>query len=276
MKRLLAACVTAALVVTGSIALAGESDLDAIFARGNEAYEAGDYGLAIDHYSDLVERGVVDADLFYNLGNACFESGEMGRAVLWYERARRVAPRDDDVRANLALTRSLLRDQQLVPAENGFRNAVLVWHRKTTASESVVIASGFYLLLSVLAILFVFRREPRVGAFLRKASIFSPGRLFGLDVAQDTILAMCVVFLAGAMFAGSSIHKLRMERERQHGVIVAGEVSVFSGPSRDATVQFKIHEGTSVSVRESRPGWVRVDLPGDLGGWVDAGALERI
>jgi hypothetical protein len=59
-------------------------------------------------------------------------------------------------------------------------------------------------------------------------------------------------------------------------VVVADEVSVFSGPSRDALVQFKVHEGTVVNVRDARPGWVRVDLPGDLGGWMDETTLDRI
>jgi hypothetical protein len=128
----------------------------------------------------------------------------------------------------------------------------------------------------VLAVLFAFRHEPRVGAFLARMSMLSPGRLFGLGPGPDVVLAMSVMFLAGALFAGSSWVKLRSERARADGVVVSEEVSVFSGPSRDATVQFKIHEGTTVSVREDRPGWVRVDLPGDLGGWIDAGALERI
>jgi hypothetical protein len=156
------------------------------------------------------------------------------------------------------------------------RKALLVWHRRTSASESIAIASGLYALLCLLAVLFVFRNEPRVDAFLRRMSVLSPGRLFGLGPGQDVALAMAVVFLAGVLFAGSSWVKIRAEYARTHGVVVTEEVSVFSGPSRDATVQFKVHEGTALRVRESRPGWTRVELPGDLSGWVDAGALERI
>ena len=249
---------------------------DAIFLQGNQAYEAGDYHGAIAHYEQLAARGVAHADLFYNLGNAYFEAGDLGRAVLWYERARRANPRHDDTRANLAHVRSLLRDKQLVAANHTLRDAVLVWHRKTTAAESIMVATCFYVLLCLLAVLFIFRREPRVAGFLRRMSVISPGRLFGLGPGQDVALAMAVAFVAGALFAGSSWTKLRAEHARTHGVIVAEEVSVFSGPSRDATVQFKVHEGTAVAVRESRPGWIRVELPGDLSGWIDAGTLERI
>jgi hypothetical protein len=262
--------------VCAGTAFAQGTSLDDVFLQANQAYEAGDYPSAIEHYQDLASRGVVDVDLFYNLGNAYFESGELGRAVLWYERALRVDPRSEDPRANLALVRSMLRDKQLVVESSKLRGALLVWHHDTSAAESVALATGLYLLLCLLAILFVFRREPRVDAFLRRMSIVSPGRLFGLTPGQDVALAMSLVFLLGGLFAASSWVKIRDAREEIHAVIVAEEVSVFSGPSRDATVQFKVHEGTAVSVRESRPGWIRVDLTGDLSGWIDAGTLERI
>ncbi|HEU4366283.1 MAG TPA: tetratricopeptide repeat protein [Candidatus Krumholzibacteria bacterium] len=277
-RRFVRALLTVALCATlaGAAAAQEGTSLDALFLQGNEAYEAGDFGGAIEHYQALAARGVAHADLFYNLGNAYFESGDLGRAVLWYERARRVDPRHDDTRANLALVRSLLRDQQLVVEGGGLRDAALSWHRRTTVGESVAIASGFYGLLCLLAALFVFRNEPRAAAFLRRMSLLSPGRLFGLGPGPDVALAMAVALVVVALFAGSSWVKLRADHARTRGVVVTEEVSVFSGPSRDATVQFKVHEGTALLVRESRPGWIRVELPGDLSGWVDAGALERI
>jgi len=269
----------AALLVlawSGAHAAVDADSLSAQFAAANKAYDAGDYAGAIAGYSALTDDGVADADLYYNLGNAHFEAGDLGHAVLWYERARRLNPRDRDIADNLALTRSLLRDQQLLPKQSRLRRALLVWHRATTVEESVVVATALYLLLCVLAVCFVFRREPAVSRMLARASMFSPGRLFGLTPAQDTVLAMAVVFIAGGLFAASAFIKIRDEHQRTRGVVVAEEVSVFSGPSRDSTVQFKVHEGTTVAVHDARDGWIRVDLPGDLSGWVDAGTLERI
>jgi hypothetical protein len=263
------------LVATG-VRADPPAGLDTVFQQGTDAYEAGDYPAAITLYQDLVSGGVANADLFYNLGNAYFEMDDLGHAVLWYERTLGADPRHEDAAANLTLARSMLRDQQLLVPSGGLRNAALVWHQKTTAAESVAVASGFYLLFCVLAVLFVFRREPAVGDFLKRMSIVSPGRLFGLGPGPDVALAMAAAAVVGLLFAGSAWTKIRSAGEHTRGVIVTEEVAVFSGPSRDATVQFKVHQGTGVSVRESRPGWIRVELPGDLSGWVDAGALERI
>jgi tetratricopeptide (TPR) repeat protein len=247
-----------------------------LFAAGNAAYEAGAYADAVDRYQQVAAAGIVHADLYYNLGNAYFKTGDLGRAVLWYERALRLTPRGDDVSANLAMVRSMLRDQQLVPARGGVRDAALAWHRRLTAGESVVVACAFYALFSIAALCLVFRRTRGVRSVYRVASWVSPARLFGLTMTQDFLLGMAATALVALAFATSAYAKVRDARAHVRGVVVTGEASVFSGPSEDATIQFKIHEGTIVSVRDGRAGWVRVDLPGDLSGWVEAATVERI
>jgi hypothetical protein len=277
MKRSMRMVACAALASLG-VARAPAAALppDSLFAAGNAAYEAGDYLTAIDRYMEVAAAGVADADLYYNLGNAWFKSGDLGRAVLWYERSRRLEPRGDDVRANLSVVRLLLRDRELVPKEGGLRGALTAWHRNLSVAESVAVASILYALMSVIAVCAVFRQSSIVSWLYARLSWLSPARLFGLDMRQDFLLAIGLTFVLTAIFAGSSYRKIRSGQERSHAVVVAPEVSVLSAPSRDATVQFKVHEGTIVWLRDARTGWVQVDLPGDLSGWVDVETVERI
>ncbi len=247
-----------------------------LFASGNSAYEAGDYSAAIDRYREVAEAGVVHRDLYYNLGNAYFKSGDLGHAVLWYERALEIDPRNDDTRANLAVVRSMLRDQQLVNARGGVRSVLMGWHRRLSAGESVAVACIFYALFTLAAMCFIFRRSRAVQSLYRFASWVSPGRLFGLGMAGDVLLGMATAAVLALVFAGSAYTKVRESRVHTRSVVVSTEVPVFSGPSKDSTIQFKIHEGTIVSVRDGREGWVRVDLPGDLSGWVETSTVERI
>lgn len=248
----------------------------AAFERANAQYESGDFAGAVESYTRAVESGIEVPELFYNLGNAYFKEGDLGRAILWYERARRLSPRDADLRENLDLTRSLIRDQELVPSRPRWRRVALAWHHDTTAGESVVVASVLYAIFGLVGVLFVFRESAAVSRVYAKASLLSPGRLLGLDKSQDLGLAMAVVLIVGGAFGYSAVSKIRAEKSRPTGVVLAEEASVFSGPSRDAPVQFKVHEGTLVSVRDARPGWLRVDLPGDLSGWIDEATLDRI
>lgn len=254
-------------------AQAGDTQL---FASGNAAYEAGDYAAAIDRYREVAESGVVHHDLYYNLGNAYFKSGDLGHAVLWYERSLELDPRNGDTRANLAVVRAMLRDQQLVTARGGIRGVLMGWHRRLSTEESVAVACIFYTLFTLAALCFIFRRSRVVRSLYRFLSWISPGRLFGLGMTGDVLLGMATAAVLALVFAGSAYAKVHESRVHTRSVVVSMEVPVFSGPSKDSTIQFKIHEGTIVSVRDGREGWVRVDLPGDLSGWVEATTVERI
>jgi TPR repeat/Bacterial SH3 domain len=272
---LLVVCVSACGAFAAGDAASGSVAAQS-FAAGNAAYEAGDYHAAIERYMEVAGAGIVHRDLFYNLGNAFFKSGDMGHAVLWYERALALDPRNADIRANLGVVRAMLRDQQLVQAHGGVRGALMSWHRKLSTEESVAVACGFYALFTLGALCLIFRRSRAVRSFYRVASWVSPGRLFGLGMTGDVLLGMATTAVFALVFAGSAYVKVRESRVHARSVVLSEEVSVFSGPSKDSTIQFKIHEGTIVSVRDGREGWVRVDLPGDLSGWVETSTVERI
>jgi len=279
MKRF--ALVMAVIMVMATAAAGGESAAaqtgdTQLFASGNAAYEAGDYGAAIDRYREVAGSGIVHRDLYYNLGNAYFKSGDLGHAVLWYERSLQLDPRNDDTRANLAVVRAMLRDQQLVSARGGVRGVLMGWHRRLSTEESVAVACLFYGLFTLAALCFIFRRSRVVRSVYRFLSWISPGRLFGLGMAGDVLLGMATAAVLALVFAGSAYAKVHESRVHTRSVVVSMEVPVFSGPSKDSTIQFKIHEGTIVSVRDGREGWVRVDLPGDLSGWVETSSVERI
>ena len=246
------------------------------FERGNQLYEAGEFEDAVVVYREAVNRGIVSADLFYNLGNACYKSGSLGRAVLNYERALRLVPRDDDVRTNLRLVQSLLRDRQFVE-DPGFIKRVAMWlHQRINLREALVLTSVLYLVLIAVTITFVFRETPFVSRRYPGISLISPGRILGLDKTQDFALAMVTLLVLFSASGASAIGKFRAESSRKAAIVVEEEVPVFGGPDADSTLQFKIHAGTRIITGETRPGWIQIRLPGDLEGWITTTSLERI
>ncbi len=247
-----------------------------IFAKGNALYEQGNFQGAIGEYSNLVGLGVVDKDLDYNLGNAYYKTDDLGRAVLFYERAHRLAPRDKDIRQNLNLVREQLRDKQFVHEQSRFVRTVAWLHNNLNAKEMSLVASLSYLLLCILGIVFVFRGSGVVSKVYRSASYVSPGRLAGLTKAQDLLLAIAIVALVFVSTSFSAYRKLAQERERRVAIVLDEEASVYSGPADETTLQFKLHEGTAVHIRETRNLWVRIELPGGLSGWVRASSIDRV
>src|ERR1041385_207482 len=73
------------------------------FEQANQLYRNGDVQKAAQMYEQIIKNGYESPVLYYNLGNACFKSNNIPSAILNYERAKRLAPHDEDVTYNLRL-----------------------------------------------------------------------------------------------------------------------------------------------------------------------------
>lgn len=279
-RRGIPVIVLSVLLVGGLSAMSGGeqppvSASDA-FVRGNALYESGDYSGAIEAYQQVVVSGVVEASLYYNLGNAYYKTNDLGNAVLYYERSARLSPRSNDVKENLSLVRTQLKDKQFVAGQNPIVQGVIWFHNNLRTGEMLWFASLCYLLLCLLVVLFILRDTRAVSAAYRKLSILSPGRLLGMTLTQETVAAMVVATVLLTTTGLSSYFKLQKELNPRDAVVVVREIPVFGSPTEDATLQFKIHEGTMVTAGEARRGWVRIQLPGGLSGWVAAHSIRKV
>jgi hypothetical protein len=225
----------------------------------NQLYEAGKIDLAVQAYEQLASQGVVDSALFYNLGNAYFKQGDSGRAIVNYRRAQKLAPRDSDIEANLALARAQAVDEFGPAAEAGFLSrfgqGVQGWF---TLDELAMAALAGWILFVFLLILLI---SARAGSAWRR----------GL---RYVLAAAAVVLVVGVLSLGSALH---LEQSQPEGVVVAAEVDVTSGPGAQYVTEFTLHSGAEVDLVEVRPNWVRLALPGgELEGWVPANSVESV
>ena len=69
-------------------------------AEGDSAYVKNDYASAIQIYEALLKEGEA-AEVYYNLGNSYYTAGDIAKAILNYERAKLLAPDDEDITFNL-------------------------------------------------------------------------------------------------------------------------------------------------------------------------------
>jgi hypothetical protein len=222
----------------------------------NGHYESGRFAEALVAYEALAEGGVQHSALFYNLGSTYYKRGDLGRALLNFRRAQRLDPRDPDIAANLNFVRGLRRDQLDAADDGSLVGLVRTLENWLTLREAALLALVLWFVLAALATAVILRpawRQP-----LRPALIIIGGLL-----------------LLGLIANGN---RLYYERHFPPGVIVAEAVDVTSGPGPKELylLEFNLHAGTEVLLLDGRPGWQRVGLPGDLQGWVPAGAVEAI
>ena len=245
----------AAGVLGASILPASLQAQDELFAEGNRLYQQEDYQGALDNYLRIHEGGFESPDLYYNIGNAYFKANELGRAILFYERARRLAPNDADILANLELARSLGADA-IVPLPRFWLFRVgSWWMRLFPRSLLVGLALAGYLMATGGIVMLVLRAG--AAAWARRAALTG---------------GVLVVLLGGTL----AVRESGFGQARE-AVVLAAEVGVQSAPSDDPALQlFVIHEGTRVRVDRRSADWLEVVLEDGKVGWVRAEVLEEV
>lgn len=254
------------VAVLGASAMAGASVLvgarpamaqDEIVARGNQAYQDGDFAAAIEAYQAVLESGFRSGGLEYNLGNAYFKAGELGRAILHWERALELSPGDPDVQANLELARSLTVDA-IEPLPRFRLTTFLGWW-------TGLLPRGW--LAGVVALAWLAITGGVVVRILGRSA-------WTATVGTWTTAAGTVLLL---LFGASLLVRETGVGVPERGVILADAVSVHSAPSaEDDLTLFEIHEGTRVRVDERAGEWAEIVLDDGKVGWVPVEVLEII
>lgn len=238
--------------------VAAVSDPTTTFFEANSLYKAGRYEEAAATYASIRAAGLEGAALEYNLGNAAFKAGVFGRAILHWERARRLAPRDPDVRANLHFAR-----KSRPTAEASMPPEASLWLRLfvplapvASTRELAAATAGIYLIAMALltARLFATAWRTALGraAGVAFAAFVLTGSALGLHASEEGLRPPAVV------------------------VARAAETPVRFEPSPAGTVHFTLPEGAVVQVLDRRDGWQQVARADGRRGWIEGAALEGL
>lgn len=230
--------------------------MDDVWDHANHAYTNGDYKAAIEAYDSIQQSGYASAKLYYNLGNAYFKDNQVGKAILNYNKAQRLDPSDDDIKHNLAVANSQVKDRIEVVPEFFFKT----WMRSLmfrASSDNWAVLSLVFLAVA-LALVAVYLLSGRLG--YRKTGFYG-GILFVL------------FFIGSVVFA--SIQR-RMIVSPDQAVIMATAASVKSSPDQASKDIFVLHEGTRVRVVGEMGQWREIVIADGNKGWIDGRSIEMI
>lgn len=221
----------------------------------NRAYQEQDYTAAKAGYMKLVDQGVVNYELFYNLGNTCFKLNELGNARLFYEKAAKFKPLDDELNDNISILMSRMKDKEVV--ERSFIETLL---RKVYYIFPINILGILVLIFFILMMAFI------VLLILSRSMIFK-------QIMKIFLVIFAVIFFLTTI---AEIMRIQDFYAKDSGVILEGTVIAYSGPSEDFPQVFTIHEGLKVSLERFDNDWVLIKLPSGNGGWVLRSSLGII
>jgi tetratricopeptide (TPR) repeat protein len=241
---------------TSTETIPSSNNPDELWQIANTAYNAGNYAQAEECYTRIVEQGLHSAALYYNLANAHFKQDELGKAMLYYNRALRLRPNDEDIRHNLEYAEQSTKDSiEEIP-----EFFLKTWIKSLRGALSCTAWSILSLLMLVAAL--------ACGLLYLLAQRLSL-RKIGFYLMTVTAL----LFVVTTAFAWSERNMLV---ERSEAIIMNSAVSIKSSPDRSATELFVLHEGTKVTIGETIDGWAEVRIADGRKGWIEQERMERI
>lgn len=245
------------LIVVSCFVSEGQSTAvkDSVSAA-NQLYNAAKYQDAIRKYQYVLSQGFESSELYFNLGNAFYKLGNATYAILNYERAKKLAPNDDDVIYNLELARTLIVDNVVSLPDGGF----LRWSKQLISSKSINFW-GIFSLATFFSFLFLF------GLFLLSRTFRIKRLAFWFSVAAISVSAITFTF-------GSTM-KSKLVNHKS-AVITDRSVKVKASPSETGTELFIVHEGVTVQLTDKLGDWVNISLPDGNKGWVKEESMIRI
>jgi tetratricopeptide (TPR) repeat protein len=259
MKVFTIRCILAAALLFGVPGASGlhAGTLEDRFAEANRYYDAQDFEKAREIYEQLVrDYRIASADLYYNLGNACMKTNRLGYAVLYYQKAKKLRENDPDVTANLSYAESLRVDKIEKPEPSFYARAFRAVEKRISINQGALLALLFYFLLGLLLFLRLIGRP-----------------LFPRVFSRYAIGAAVFLVLLFTLITAVKYHRVQYVRE---GVLLAPAFEARSGPGRDNTALFNIHEGLTFRIRSERGDWYQVSLENGLTGWVEKKAVGVI
>ncbi len=233
-------------LLIGSVSASAQSD--SLYNRANAHYEGGEYEAALDAYGQLIASGYESSDLYYNMGNAAFRSNSIGLSILYYEKALKLEPGNQDAAHNLEYVKQYRVDAfDSIPVfflKNWIRAFVHLLSERSWSLAALLLFSLFF----ICVLLYLFSRR----MVLKKAGFF---------------IGLAVLLLFGLSLA-SAVSAHRQIVRPVEAVIIEPSVTVRSTPDHSGTELFILHEGTKVTSGEMVSGWQNIRVADGREGWV--------
>lgn len=233
---------------------AGENEV--LLQKGNTLYQKGNYKEALNIYKQIFDKGLESSVLYYNLGNAYFKTGDVPSAIIFYEKAKRLDPADDDIDFNLKVSNQKIIDKtDVLPQlfyQRWWNNLTGLFSLDGWAIATIVF---FAFTLFLFAVYFATR-----SIILRKVSFY-----VGIVIFLLSILSI--------VFALQQHQKLM---EKNEAIIFTPSVTIKSSPDEKGQDLFILHEGTKVGIIDNIGEWTEIRLSNGSVGWMRTSGLEVI
>ena len=225
-------------------------------ASAAKLYNAKQYTESITLYEKIITSGYESFGLYYNLGNAYFRNNEIPQAVLYYEKALKIEPNNEDVKHNIELINSRLTDKVEQVPELFYKNW---WKQLVNLMDINTLAVVNILLLT--------------SALLLIALYIAVSNLIVRNVSFWTGTFLLLLFFIGVLAVSQRNH---YQSDQHEAIIFTPTVNIKSSPDENSKDIFVLHEGTKVKLLDVVAEWQEIRISNGSVGWIKALDIRKI
>lgn len=231
-------------------------DVEYLFQKGNEHYKNSEYEQALMCYKSIADANYESPELYYNLANVYYKLKKIGYAILYYEKALKLSPNDEDIKYNLNLAQL-----QTIDKINPLPE---VWAWEIYKSYLNMFSLNGWALISLFFLIFA-----AISGFF-----FLYGYKF--EIQKYSIIFSFIFSFAFLVAAISTVAKYNYELNEVYGIIVENSVIVKTSPDKKSSDAFILHEGTKAKIQDQIGEWKLIRLADGKTGWIEEKAIEKI
>lgn len=227
-----------------------------LIEEAGKLYNEGTYDQALELYLKVLENGFESAELYYNIANTHFKMNDLAPAILYYEKAAKINPSDEDIQFNLAIANSRIIDKIETVPEMFYKR----WWNSLIFTFSVdgwaVISLVAFVLLLVSVLCFYLFDVVTI-----KKTAFWTG------------IAFFIISVSTFALANQKYNSFKKDHE---AIVFTPTVTVKSSPAENSIDLFVIHEGTKVQITDNVGDWTEIRIANGTVGWLKTEDLIKI
>jgi len=224
--------------------------------QAEQSYSAAKYDTAALIYQTIIDSGYQSPELYYNLGNCYYKLQEIPSAILYYEKALKLNPNDENVSYNLNLCNTLIPDRiEKVPQLFFIR-----WYQGLYNYFPIDLWAYIGLVLFGLSLLLILIYFLSTRLVIRKIGFWA-GIIF-------------LLFSAFVFFL--TVQKHSSFKKHNEAIIFTPSITVKSSPSKNSVDLFVIHEGTKVYILDQVGAWKKIKIQNGSIGWIEGENFQII
>jgi tetratricopeptide (TPR) repeat protein len=231
-------------------------DPEQLAAQAAKAYNAKQYKEAIAQYEKIIADGYESYALYYNLGNAYFRNNETAQAILYYEKALKLEPNNEDIKHNIEVVNNKLADKVEMVPELFYKR----WWKQIVNLVDIDSFATINIILLTLALLLIAVYIAASNILIRKISFWAG-------------ISLLFIFSISVLAASQRNHYIMTQHE---AIVFTQTVNIKSSPDENSKDIFVLHEGTKVKLLDVVAEWQEIRIANGSIGWIKTSDIKKI